>query len=156
MKKKTYTFKVGDRVGEFTSEYQEDDYGDSETVPLMFNPDAPPEFGVVTSVTSDGKITIKWDYEYRNQHSLYMAPKDPADFAPEDVVRARLSVLEEEFYDVEKQVKAKMKEVAKGIREANKLAKKTGRPLSQMYDVFRDTLYRAMDAAGWRTSSFGC
>lgn len=151
MKKKTYTFQVGDRVGEFTSKYYEDDYSDAETVPLMYIPDNSPEFGKVTEVLGEGNIRVKWDSKWKKE-SVVQANT----MAPESVVKERLSVLEEEFTVVEKEVSAKLKEVAKGLREANQLTKKKlGRNLYQL-SMGYGPLYDAMNSAGWRTSSFGC
>lgn len=151
MKKKIYKFGVGDRVGQNTSQYQEDDYSDSETVDLMYDQDNPPDFGEVLSV--EGTIVkVKWDSDWNEE----IRDVDASDLAPEEVVKARYSELEIEFKEVEKEVKAQLKEVAKGLREANKLAKqKLGRTLNQL-NMGYGALYNAMDDAGWRTSSFNC
>lgn len=156
MTKKVFTFKVGDRVGEFTSQYQDNDYEDSTTGPLRYDENNSPEYGVVTDVLSTRTVLVKWDDAYRNKYSKYNGPLDPATLALEEVVKAQYSALEVEFKEVEKEIKAKLKEVSTGIREANKLSKKVGRPLAQMHDLFYGTLYKAMDEAGWHTSSFGC
>jgi hypothetical protein len=156
MTKKVFTFKEGDRVGEFTSQYQDNDYDDSHTGPLRYDEDNDPEYGQVTDVLSSGKVLVSWDNDYRKQYPRYTGPQDPAGLAPEEVVKAQYSKLEVEFKEVEKEIKAKLKEASTSIREANKLAKKVGRPLAQMYNMFYGTLYKAMDDAGWRTSSFGC
>lgn len=152
MRKKTYKFAVGDRVGEFTSEIYEDEYSDAETVDLVYDSDNPPEFGEVLEVLSDTQVKVKWDCDWRENISVVEA----SSIAPEKVVAERLSVLEKEFKVVEKEVAAKLKEVAKGLRDANKLAqKKLGRNLYQL-GMGYGPLYNAMDASGWRTSSFGC
>lgn len=66
------------------------------------------------------------------------------------------SLIETEFKSTVKQVKDKMKEAAKLVREANALAKKGHAPsLANMSDAIRP-LINAMDSAGWRSSSWGC
>lgn len=80
--------------------------------------------------------------------------------------------LEAEFKLVEKEVHAKikenMKEAAKLINESSKLVKKYGKTLGNDpsnddddYDPFEfdketSILMKALDNAGWRTSSLGC
>jgi molybdopterin converting factor small subunit len=63
--------------------------------------------------------------------------------------------LEEEFAKVEAECTAKLNEAAELIREAGKLADDKGVDLQEMYDATRG-IERAMDAAGWRTSSWHC
>jgi len=68
----------------------------------------------------------------------------------------KYSKLETAYKEVEAQVKDKLKEAGKLIKESNKMAKKLGlESLNEMYDAI-DPLYQAMDACGWRTSSFSC
>ena len=63
--------------------------------------------------------------------------------------------LEKDFDKVTKKVKAKMEEVASLVDEAAKLAKAGGHDLYDMYEAVRPLL-RAMDRAGWSTSSLSC
>jgi hypothetical protein len=155
MGKKTFKFQVGDRVGENFSEIENELTGNTRKGKLRFDPDQGPAFGKITNITATGMLVVEWDNDWRNHEQLYRKPQPATDFLPEKDVEAQLSKLEAEYMEVEKQVKAQLKEVAKGIRAANKLAKKTGRNLSEMFDA-HDALYNAMDASGWQTSSYGC
>lgn len=145
-------FKIGDRVAKATSEYYPDEYSDKEIVPLRYDPDNEMYVGEVVDISAKGKITVKWDGRYRDTEVL-----EAKDLITEEEGKTRWNQLESEFHAIEAQVAEKIKVVAQGIREANELAKKTGRPLADMgYDIIYHTLYDAMDEAGWRTSSFGC
>jgi hypothetical protein len=71
-------------------------------------------------------------------------------------MKAKFSELEKEYEAVAKQIKVKLVEAGKLIKEANKMAKKAGADsLADMYDAI-DPLESAMDACGWRTSSWNC
>jgi len=156
-KKETYQFKVGDRVASAVCDYYEDEYSGSKEVPLYYDPDGDDlSFGVVDDITAKGKVMVMWD-EYYGSEPQQAEAVDPDKLLPEKVAEELYSKLEKEYNLIQKELKVKMKEVAKGIAEADKLARKTGRPLAQMdYDVIYSILYPAMDKAGWRTSSFGC
>src|ERR1700677_4001209 len=95
--KENKSFLVGDRVGELTSQYQENDYDDATTGPLRSNDDDRPEYGVITDVLSNGKVLVKWDDEYRTQYPKYCSPQNPDDLALEEVVATKYSELETEF-----------------------------------------------------------
>lgn len=151
MSKEVTTFKVGDRVSEATSQSY-DDY-ESIRVPLRWDPDSDPNVGVVQAILPDGRVFVKWDSEWANRNSR---PVEASELMLEADAVALLAQLEVEFNVAEAEIKIKIKEVAKGIREANALAEKTGRTLSDMHGLVRGELYGAMDDAGWRTSSFGC
>ena len=125
-----------------------------------------PVFGKITEVLTGGKVRVQFDREYLNEavHDTKtgkLISRQPALveaklFLPEEEVKAKFSILEKEYDLVAKQVRDKLKIAAQAIREAQKLAKKElGTNLSEMYVAY-DPLYNAMDAAGWRTSSFGC
>jgi hypothetical protein len=63
--------------------------------------------------------------------------------------------LEAEFARVEEVVKEKLAEAAKLVNEAAKLASDADTDIQEMYDATRP-LERAMENAGWRTSSWHC
>lgn len=63
--------------------------------------------------------------------------------------------LEKEFEQVEVECKNKLQQAANLIYEASKLAGSKGKELQDMYDAV-SPLERAMDAAGWSTSSWHC
>lgn len=141
-------FKVGDRVSDIS--YQDEHTGDMKYGLVFTEWMNEPQYGVITEILSDGKVLISWDSEWLNTNPHSFETKC---LMLEDDVEAKLTILEKEFKVVSKQVSVKLKEAAKLLREANKLSKKTGNSLSDM-DV--GPLYNAMNACGWRTSSFGC
>lgn len=63
--------------------------------------------------------------------------------------------LEREYEQVRTECGSKLAKAAQLIREAATLADSKGADLQEMYDETRD-LERAMEAAGWRTSSWHC
>lgn len=81
------------------------------------------------------------------------------------------ATLENDFAQVAKQINDKIKQAAKNLKEANQLVLGVGLSglgedarnydnTQEQYDM-RDQidtspLYKAMDDAGWQTSSFGC
>lgn len=140
--KKNHVFKVGDRVGISNGLNMAE-----------FDPESSPDYGEVTDVLSDGRVMIKWDSDWRNKS--YKDPVDSSTLLPEKELQEIDAKLEKEFKVLEKEVVVKMKEAGKLIKEANKLAQKAGRSLHEMYEAV-GPLESAMDAAGWRTSSWGC
>jgi hypothetical protein len=153
MKKKT-EFKVGDRVGLNVSMKYRDHYDDNpQKTTLVVSEDEDPCYGKITSL-NEGKAEVEWDEE--NNTLDYLEDKiDVKDLLPEKDMKEKYSQLEKDFKQLEKDIKAKLKEAAKLIKEAQKLADKQGQTVADMYDAY-SPLYDAMDAAGWRTSSFGC
>ncbi len=150
---KKQEYKIGDRVAKATARFYENEYAEAKVVPLYYDPDGDGlRLGEVTDISAKGKITVKWDGTYGRSETL-----ESKDLMTEEAGKARYSELEAEFAVIEKQVAAKVKEIARGIREANALSKKVGKPLARMgYEIIYRDLYKAMDDAGWNTSSFGC
>lgn len=70
-----------------------------------------------------------------------------------DAAKAKQDKLEAEFQQTAKEVSKKMKAAAKLIREASDLA--GGNLQDNFYEATRE-LERAMDEAGWSTSSWHC
>jgi hypothetical protein len=108
----------------------------------------------VDVVTGEEKVYVKWDETRWRQDN------------PEELLTSSLVLeadgdeeynkLEAEWNIAEAEVAAKLKQAADLITEAGDIAGKAGcDSLSNMYDAIRP-LYRAMDNAGWNTSSFGC
>jgi hypothetical protein len=155
MKKAKKDFVIGDRVGRI-EKYN----NDGDNIKARFDMDCPPKFGAVSAIVSPLNVVVQWD---------------PPSWAPGRIVKPEIVVsadlqteaslksswskmeaeMEAEFEVIERQVVAKLKEAGKLLREANKIAKKSGRNLAEMYDAI-GPLYSAMDACGWNTSSFGC
>lgn len=150
---KKVKFAVGDRVAETFKRY-EGEYSDE------------PAKGTVVALGTNTSVMVKWDDDWKNRPALsnYGDPTD--EVAPisvnisglmsEKEADEKFSKLEAEYNKVADEIKLKLKVAAQAIRDSNKLAKKLGiDSLHDMYDV-HDSLYRAMDSAGWNTSGFGC
>lgn len=161
--------EVGQRVGVFFDSNDEEKFTTKPRVTNEYG--SGPAFGKVMEVLGNGKVKVLFDkdHAYLNESTPAYSPKtgkrvsetkgpltmDAKYLLPEDEAKAKLSSLETDFKNVEKQVKVKLKEAADSIREANKLAKEIGTNLFDMGAGY-GSLYSAMDAAGWHTSSFGC
>jgi len=159
-------FKEGDRVGAGVDEEG------GFTKKLRYDGEFcdGPVFGKVTDVISATKVKVLWDDNYLNDHSDSFSKKtgkllksipvpremDVKFLLPEEECKKKFSELEKEYEDIAVQVRAKLKEAGSLIKEANKLAKKAGADsLADMYDAI-DPLESAMDACGWRSSSWSC
>lgn len=104
---------------------------------------------VQQSYLTGNKVLVKWiggdftDAEQEVEASILSLASDQSD-------------LEKEYKLAVKEVKNKMKEAGKIIKEANTMAKKAGAEnLASMYDAVHP-LVDAMDASGWRSSSWDC
>jgi prophage DNA circulation protein len=101
-------------------------------------------------ITGKTKVLVKWDSNYQNVSEVF------ADQLLTEAEAETLgSKLEAEYKEVEKQLSEKMGQAAQIIREAQKIAQTIKADLAGMGNITRD-LYRAMDEAGWSTSSFHC
>lgn len=102
---------------------------------------------VLDKEASEGKVFVAWD-----------DVEDPEEVSIKILsLLSEKSVLEKEFQEAEKAIKQKMKEAAALVKEANKMAKKAGaRNLAEMQYDAASPLVNAMDASGWRSSSWGC
>lgn len=141
-------FKVDDRVGAFMDE----DSG--ELMKARYTEDQAPVYGKIAEVTEDGKVTkIEWDDEYFND-DLSQAYNIKFLMLEEEMLET-VSTLEKEFALCQKEITLKLKEASSIIKSANDLAKKQGFKLTDMYNAI-SPLYSALNACGWRTSSFNC
>ena len=151
MKKVSKALVVGERVGRVEDMLDHD----GKKIKLCFDV-ARPRFGVVTAVIADtDKVTVSWDAPEWDPKRVNEEIVSSKDLYLEAALKKAWSKLEADFAVIEQQVADKLKEASKLLREANKIAKKSGKELSEMYDAI-GPLYSAMDACGWRTSSFGC
>ena len=129
-----------------------DEFGDGEHLaPYHYDEDdCDTLVGVVRSKeASPGSVWVKWiegDFEEDEEEvSLKMLTPESA-----------RSEIEKEFKAATIQIKEKMQEAGKLVREAHKMALKAHAiSLRDMRDAV-DPLVHAMDSAGWRSSSWGC
>jgi hypothetical protein len=139
-------FKVGDHVGMGVGIDDDDEGADK----LRYSEETELLFGTITDVLSTGKVLVKWE----DGNDYYKDPLDTKNIMFAAALKAKYSELEKQYKELEKELSAKMKEAAKLIKEAGKIARKQGYELANMDAGYE--LYGAMDACGWRTSSFGC
>ena len=134
-----------------TIQYPEEYSYDSEEVVRYFpQNDNEPLIGVIRSQpASPGKVFVSWIEGVRT------GKEEEVDIEVLSL-DSEQAALNKEFKVVEKQIKEKLKEAGKLVKEAHKMAKAAGaRDLASMYDAV-DPLVDAMDASGWRSSSWGC
>ena len=108
--------------------------------------------GVIEAVNGNN-YQILWD-EGNTHHSV-----------PDTIERWQLvlesdlpklnKTLEKEFRRVKRLIRAKMKQSAKSVKEAQKLASSVGFDLENLRDATRP-LVNEMDNAGWQSSSWNC
>lgn len=118
-------------------------------IPEAYN-DGKPSYGVVTDVLSNGQVMVKWDSQYKNA-SL----ENPSKLCGEVDAQVKWSALEEAFNNVEEKVAAELKKASEFVLSAGQIAKEAGMDLLEMYEATR-ALERAMEKAGWNTSSWHC
>jgi hypothetical protein len=108
--------------------------------------------GVVKSVDKDGKLTVKWDSSWRTTNP---SKHDASELMAEEEANKILDKLEAEYEVWAGPIREKIKEAAKLLAEADKLANKQKRDLTEMHEIV-GPLIGAMDDVGWRTSSLSC
>jgi hypothetical protein len=103
-----------------------------------------------------GKVVIvEWETGELTKVALSALLSEMDGLAENERILHEAERLEREFAEVEEQVTSKLNEAAKLVSEAAVLATKKGLDLQEMYDAV-NSLERAMENAGWRTSSWRC
>ncbi len=121
--------------------------------------------GIITRLVNTDKVKVKWDSKY-TQDSFITDYKDSSEklevaddeipvafLIPLDNIKKLQSTLEKEYEAASKAIIPELKEAAKHIKEAVKIAEKNN---MKLYDLPMRDLINALDEAGWRNSSFGC
>lgn len=134
------TYQYGDEYSDDTEEgvvqYTANEYDDYTLIGVIRSQEA-----------AAGKVWVKWiEGELTEEDDREVELKVLS-------LESERSQLDKEFKEVERLIQAKMKEAAKLLSEAGKMAKP--RRLASMYDAVRP-LVDAMDNNGWRSSSWGC
>jgi hypothetical protein len=133
------TFEVGTRVAKDVERWNpnEDDSERGEVVGV----DPKTQHLLVEVETWGGKTEIrKWN---------------PETTLLESELEAKLSQLEKDYDVVASQVSEKIAAAAALLNEAAAIADKSGVEIQSMYEEVRP-LYRALDNAGWSSSSMRC
>lgn len=147
-------FKVGDRVAYNLVDNCKEYDTKPKLVPWFIHEyGEDPTYGTVTDLLNGGKVMVQWDDHWNN--AKFVGGVEAKVLLLESDMKARIVSLEKEFKEAEKEIKVKMKEAASLIKEANKIANTTGNNLAEMYSSV-SSLVAAMDASGWRSSSWGC
>lgn len=100
-------------------------------------------------------VIVEWDHGALQKVTLRSLITEAEGKDRDAQIKAEEERLEAEWSLAEEQVKAKLQEAANALNEAAALAKKAGHDLLDMYDAAYP-LMRAMDNAGWRSSSLSC
>ena len=116
---------------------------------------APLARGKIAGPLNGTIVIIEWDDGRLAKMDIKHLLSEVKGIAENQRMLDEQSQLEEEFARVEVAVKDKLEEAAKLINEAASLASDAGADIQEMYDATRP-IERAMENAGWRTSSWHC
>lgn len=103
----------------------------------------------------NGLVVVEWNGGRLSKHAITSLLDEKAGEAENKRLLDEQERLEKEFERVETECKTKLEKAADLIREASSLAHSKGKDLQEMYEAVRP-LERAMDDAGWSTSSWHC
>lgn len=165
--KKQLQFEVGQKVCSIARW----DYADfTNDLSLVVRDLADLVYGKIIKMLPKNKYSVLWDDNHINDHVYNYDPKTGeivSETAKPTIIggkflfdiadmKSKKAKIDKEFKMIEKQVKAKLIEAAKIIKDANKIAKSSGMDnLAEMYNVIVP-LWNALDASGWNSSSIDC
>lgn len=136
-----------------------EEYTDEEIVKYSYDPEGYGDMlGVIRSKEAQpGHVWVKWiEGEYLDSLDVEGEECETEVDIKILTLESERDQIEKEFKDLQKQIKEKMKEAAKLVNEAGELAEKAhARSLESLWDASHP-LIDAMDANGWRSSSWGC
>lgn len=134
-----------------------EEYSDEEIIAYSYDPDSYGDLvGVIRSKEAKpGHVWVKWiEGEYLD--SLDTEEEGMEVDLKILTLESDRDEIEKEFKGYQQQIKDKMKEAAKLVKEAGALAQKAhARSLESLWEANRP-LIDAMDDNGWRSSSWGC
>ena len=116
---------------------------------------APLKKGKIVGPLSNGTVIVEWEGGGLGRYTIKTLMNEILGATESQRILNEKDRLEKEFAAVESAVAVKLKEAAKLIREAGSIASKAGKDIQDMYEATSD-LERAMDSAGWNTSSWHC
>jgi hypothetical protein len=99
-------------------------------------------------------LLVEWDIQYGERKSRIEKVSVKLLVSEMDAEQEQLR-LDVEFAHLESQVKDKLEVAAAALDEASKIASSHGEELHQLHEAIYP-LMKAMDRAGWNTSSLGC
>lgn len=100
-------------------------------------------------------IVVEWDDGHINKPQINGLLSEADGLAENKRLLEEQERLEREFEQVQSECASKLQAAARLVREAATLARSKGQDLQEMSEATYD-LENAMEAAGWRTSSWHC
>lgn len=134
-------FAVGDRVAFVNGQMRFTEDGDGPSCGTVI---------VASDVLPDGTVMVKWDSAYKGHTAV-----NPSQLLPEAEANEKWSKLEADFDRVTVEVKAKLSEAGKLIAAADQFATDNGFDIQKLWKA-TGVLEKAMENAGWNTSSWHC
>jgi hypothetical protein len=125
------------------------------TVVYLSGMNAPLAKGKIAGPVTKNIVIVEWNDGRLDKRDIKVLLNEVDGIAENQRLVDEQSKLEDEFAKAEEACRAKLEEAAKLINEAAAIAESGGVDLQEMYDATRP-LERAMDNAGWRTSSWHC
>jgi methionine synthase II (cobalamin-independent) len=116
---------------------------------------APLAKGKIAGPVTGNIVIVEWDDGRLDKRQLNSLLTEVAGSAEDKRLQDEAERLEKEFAEVEQVCKTKLQQAAQLVREAAKLADAKNVDLQDMHEATHDLEY-AMEAAGWRTSSWHC
>jgi len=116
---------------------------------------APLAKGKIAGPLNGTVVIVEWDDGRLTKMDIKHLLSEVVGIAENQRMQDEQARLEEEFAKVKEACKEKLAEAAKLINEAAALASNADVDIQEMYDATRP-LERAMENAGWRTSSWHC
>lgn len=114
----------------------------------------PPRKGVVIALTDDpNRVVVDWDKT--NWGKSEVAKVDVSGLMLEADGTAEFDRLSAEFEKMQEAIHGVVQEAADKLTEAMKMAQANGEELAELHEAVYP-LMRAMNSAGWRTSSLHC
>lgn len=115
---------------------------------------APLTRGKIGGPLANSLVIVEWDNGHISKVDIKHLLSEVVGLAENQRMVDEAERLEREFAQLESEVSSKISEAAKLIREAAALASSKNRDLQDMDSAYE--LENAMEAAGWRTSSWHC
>lgn len=125
------------------------------TVVYRASKQAPLARGTIVGLSTNNLVIVEWDSGSIDKVDMKSLLSFSLGTAENQRLLDEQERLEKEFEQVQTECSAKLNQAAKLVREAASLAKSKGQDLQEMSEATSDLEY-AMEAAGWRTSSWHC
>lgn len=125
------------------------------TVVYLSGMGAPLAKGKIAGPVNKNVVIVEWSNGRLDKRDIKSLLNEVDGLAENQRLLDEQERLEKEFAELEVTLTDKLAEAAKLINEAASMAESKGKDLQDMYEATRP-LERAMENAGWRTSSWHC